>query len=224
MKNLSFTQEYTLCLLDKEKKNKDVLYEGKYPGCIAISSFLELLLSGKIDLDEKKKVILKGSAQNDIEYLNIVCKDISDSKTKTLKKWMEYYLLGVSSKPIKAIVNATIESLIDNGCVSIEKKNGLFKEHIIYNVENSQVEYIIEKLRAELLEDGKITLETVILTTLMQQSDILKEYFSKHENELVKIRIEEIKKSDIWAKASIIQEILDELYTILLVALLPGII
>jgi hypothetical protein len=224
MKDLTFTQEYTLCVLNKVKKNKDILYEGKYPGGIAISAFLELLISDKIGFDDKKKVILKGSAENDKEYLNIVCKDILNLKPKTLKIWIEYYLAGLSSKPIKAIVNAAINSLIDNECVSIEKKNGLFKDHITYNTEISQVDYIVEKLRAELLENGEITMETVILTSLLQQSDILKDYFSKHEHQLLKARIEEIKKSEIWAKASIIKEILDELYTLLIVVLIPGII
>ncbi len=51
---------------------------------------------------------------------------------------------------------------------------------------------IIEKIRAELLEDGEISEDVIVLTALMDKVGNLKDYFSKHEQKELKNRIEAV--------------------------------
>lgn len=224
MKNLTVCQEYTLCLLNKVKKNNGNLYEGKYPGCIALAAIFELFLSEKIALDDKQKVIIKNPIDSDVEYLNVIYADLSNEKPKTLKKWMEHYLAGYSNKPIKRIVESVIDSLDKKECLNLEIKNGFLKDKILFNTNMSDVNHIIEKLRAELLESGTMMAETVILASLMHQSGILVDYFSKHEVDQLKTRIDEIKKSDNWATTSLVKQVVDELDTVLIITVIAGIV
>ena len=58
---------------------------------------------------------------------------------------------------------------------------------------------VVEKIRAELLEDGEITEDVVILTALLDKANCLKEYFSKFEQKELKNRMQEIRESS-WAR------------------------
>lgn len=59
------------------------------------------------------------------------------------------------------------------------------------NTEN-QVSNAIEELRAELLEEGKMTEESAVLALLLKQSKILKYYFSDYECKTLSKRLKEI--------------------------------
>ena len=54
---------------------------------------------------------------------------------------------------------------------------------------------VIEKIRAELLEDGDVSEDVIALTVLLDKSGQLKEYFSKYEQKELKEKLEVIRKS-----------------------------
>ncbi|MCG9969589.1 GPP34 family phosphoprotein [Pelotomaculum terephthalicicum JT] len=54
---------------------------------------------------------------------------------------------------------------------------------------------MIQKIRAELLENGTISDETVALVSLLEKSHQIKKYFSKYESEQLKARLKEIKEA-----------------------------
>lgn len=54
---------------------------------------------------------------------------------------------------------------------------------------------IVEKLRAELLEEGNITEEVIALASLLEKSNLLKKYFSSHESKKLKARVKEIRNT-----------------------------
>lgn len=55
---------------------------------------------------------------------------------------------------------------------------------------------VIEKIRAELLEDGDVSEDVIALTVLLDKSGQLKEYFSKYEQKELKEKLEVIRKSE----------------------------
>lgn len=218
MLNLSIVEKYALCVLDIEKKGKAFFYVGKYPACIVASIFMELLLNETVIIDNKKKVIINKELDTDKEYLKLVYNKILSKKPRSLKNWIEYYVAGFSNKPIKEVVKSVIESLVLNNSLQLEKKRSFFKETVNYNVDKSNLEAVIQNVRTEFLENNTLTKETTILVALMLQCDLLKKYFSKHEENRVKERIKEVKKSEVWSEVNSVKEVLDELYMILIVA------
>jgi hypothetical protein len=218
MEKLTLTQEYTLCLLHKKMSSKSTLYSGKYLGYIVLSSFSELLISEKIEVDNKENIIPKSSFEIHTEYLNILYKDIQKTKPKTLKKWLEHYLLCSSAKEI---VESVINGLVGNGYVFTESKRFFIKQ-TVYKTNISIIENIIKTLRTELLSKNKISAETAILAVLLQHSNILSDYLSENERKIQKIRIEELMKSNIGEKVSYIDHTLDKLNAIILLITSSG--
>ena len=218
MLNLSMVEKFVLCVLDSEKKEKTSFYGGKYPACIIASIFMELLLNEIITLDNKKKIVINKELNIDKEYLKLVYDKILSGKPRNLKKWIEYYVTGFTSKSVKEVVKAAIGALVLNNSLLLEEKKGLFKENVIYNVDKQCLESVIQNVRVEFLQNGTLNKETTILVAIMLQCDLLKKYFSKHEEDKVKERIKEVKKSEEWSDIKSVKEVLDELDMMMIIA------
>lgn len=54
----------------------------------------------------------------------------------------------------------------------------------------------MQQLRAELLEEGEISEDMAAVTALLDLSGLLKQYFSKHESEQLKMRLKSIRQSE----------------------------
>ena len=55
-----------------------------------------------------------------------------------------------------------------------------------------QISAVVEELRADLLEEGRVTEESAVLTLLLKQAKILKYYFSDYECKTLSKRLKEI--------------------------------
>ena len=74
-------------------------------------------------------------------------------------------------------------------------KAGLFGNKEGYAPKKEVITGIIEKIRAELLEDGELSEDILALTILLDKSGQLKEYFSKFEQKELKGKLNAIRKS-----------------------------
>lgn len=211
MLDLSLAEKFALCVLDSERKEGVFFYSGKYPACIVAAIFMEMLLNETITMDSKKKIIINNKLDTNKEYLKLIYDKIASEKTKSLKKWIEHYVAGFSSKPVKEVVKSVIEALVLNKALQLDKEKGLLKEHVVYNIDKQNLESVIQNIRSEFLENGTLTKETIILSAIMLQCDLLKKYFSKDEEKKMKERIKEIKKSDEWANIKVVKQVLEEL-------------
>lgn len=211
MLDLSLAEKFVLCVLDSERKEGFFFYSGKYPACIVAAIFMELLLNETITMDSKKKIIINNKLDINKEYLKLIYDKIASEKTKNLKKWIEHYVVGFSSKPVKEVVKSVIEALVLNKTLQLGKEKGLLKEHVIYNIDKQNLESVIQNIRSEFLENSTLTKETIILSAIMLQCGLLKKYFSKDEEKKMKERIKEIKKSDEWANIKVVKQVLEEL-------------
>lgn len=74
-----------------------------------------------------------------------------------------------------------------------EEKDGLFGGKDLYIPNESDVDAVVQSIRAELLEDGELSEDVVALTMLLNKSSDLKQYFSAYEKKDLKKRLKEIK-------------------------------
>jgi hypothetical protein len=119
-----------------------------------------------------------------------------------LKKWISsfYYSKGSIRKNVHRSI---LESLCEQGVVTHKEDTFLFMfpTHKYEAVKDEQAR-IIERIRAELLEEGSVDEQTVALSFLLKETKMLKEYFSNYERDQLKKRLKELKDNESlqWVK------------------------
>ena len=105
---------------------------------------------------------------------------------------VEAYHFSTNTKRMKALFDSVKNSLIEDGCtVTIEKNTVLGNKTYIKSKDESK-DNIVQKIRAEILEGGKLDTSTIILVSLLNKAELLKTYFSKYESKWLKERLKEI--------------------------------
>ena len=74
---------------------------------------------------------------------------------------------------------------------------------------------VIEKLRAEFLEQGEISDEVIVLGALLNKSGLIKKYFSKYEVQKLNERLKEIKQSEAGVLVKQLVDYIDTLIVII---------
>jgi hypothetical protein len=113
-------------------------------------------------------------------------------------------------------------SLAKANCADELTDQGMLKNKTKYAPKPEAVTRVIEKVRAEFLEDGVVTDETLYLASFLDKSGFIRDYFSKVEKETLKKRIKEVRKSEAFAS---VKEVLDELeamYAVIVVMTVAG--
>ncbi len=194
MKDLSFTQEFFLCALKPE--NSTTLTNSTQSSiCLLAGALLELLMGGYIEIDDKKKkVLIKEAISPDKEYLSSIYESLKNNKPMTVEKIAEKYAFDFKNPDELFLLVGN--SLVEDGYVVKESGKGLFKNKASFVPNETEVTKVIEKLRAELLEQGKISDEVVILGALLNKSGLIKRYFSKYEVQKLNERLKEVRQSE----------------------------
>ena len=192
MKNLSTTQQYFLCVLKKNGKISSL--EMEKTTCLAASAIVELLMDNILTLDGKK-LSVQAPLPEDKSYLRQV-----------------YYVV------MDGLIEDIGESLVNLGCVQKEK-GGFMNGKTLYIPNADDVDHIVQNIRAELLEEGEISEDIVVLTALLNKSGDLQRYFSSYEKQALKKRLEEIRENpqnELIRKAT---EYIDTLFLLFIVAI-----
>lgn len=192
MKDLSITQEYMVCTVNG--KGTISSYNQKAVACLIVSGLLEMQLSKCITISDKKINVCSELPEH-MAYLEPLYNVINQGKPMKVEKAVEAYTVAFTNKKLYALEDAVMESLKEVNIVE-PVKAGLLGGKNAYVPKKDIVTGIIEKIRAELLEDGEISEDVIALTALMEKTGNLKDYFSKHEQKELKNKIEAIKKSE----------------------------
>lgn len=192
MKNLSITQEYMVCTVNE--KGTISSYNQKAVACLIVSGLLEMQLSKCISINDKK-ISVSSELPQHMTYLKPLYDVINQGKPIKVEKAVEAYTVAFTNKKLYALEDAVMESLREADVVE-PVKAGILGNKDVYAPKKDIVTGIIEKIRAELLEDGEISEDVIALTALMEKAGNLKDYFSKYEQKEVKNKIETIKKSE----------------------------
>lgn len=192
MNDLTITQEYLLCSLNE--KGSLPLLGTEIPICLLAGGIIELFQSQCVAFNEKKKIIITNDLNPNLLHLKSLYELIKNKKPMDVKKIAGEYAMSFSEKNIKNLVSDISESLSQKNCVNVES-GGLFGNKTCHIPCTNEVDKIIQKVRAELLEEGNVSDETIALVSLLDNSLLLKKYFSKYETAQLKSRLKEIKES-----------------------------
>ena len=215
MKNLSTTQQYFLCILKKNGKISSL--EMEKTTCLAASAVVELLMEDILAFDGKK-LSIQVALPEEKSYLRQVYDVVVKKQPVKFENAIEYFSFNFTDKYINRLIEDIGESLAELGCVRKEK-GGFMNGKILYIPNEADVDHIVQNIRAELLEDGEISEDIVVLTALLNKSQDLQRYFSSYEKQALKKRLAEIKENpqnELIHKAT---EYIDTLFLMFIVAI-----
>lgn len=215
MKDLSITQEYMACTVNG--KGTISSNNQKAVVCLIVSGLLEMQLSKCISIRDKKISVCSELPEH-MTYLESLYNVINQGKPVKVEKAVEAYTVAFTNKKLYALEDAVMKSLKEADAVE-PVKSGFLGNKDSYAPKKEIVTGIIEKIRAELLEDGEISEDVIALTALMEKAGNLKEYFSKYEQKELKNKIEAIKKSDAGTLA---KEMVQHIEALTMAAIMPA--
>ncbi len=102
MNELTFTEEYALCVLG-HKGMHSALYSNEYSVCIIAACLLQMLTDDVIGLDNKGKLVVIGKLSGSMPYLKSIYDAIALGKPKKAKVLVEDYIFGISNKPFQTM-------------------------------------------------------------------------------------------------------------------------
>ena len=190
MKNLSLTQQYLLCVLNKNGKLPAFGLEKTL--CLSAAGVLELLMEDALSFDGKKLTV-KSALPEEKAYLRPVYQAVERKQPVKFESIVEYFSLDFTDKHMNELIDSIGASLAKKGCVQREEKSGLFGGKDLYIPNEADVDAVVQSIRAELLEDGELSEDVVALTMLLNKSGDLQQYFSAYEKKDLKKRLKEIK-------------------------------
>ena len=215
MKNLSTTQQYFLCILKKNGKISSL--EMEKTTCLAASAVVELLMEDILAFDGKK-LSIQVALPEEKSYLRQVYDVVVKKQPVKFENAIEYFSFNFTDKYINRLIEDIGESLAELGCVRKEK-GGFMNGKTLYIPNEADVDHIVQNIRAELLEDGEISEDIVVLTALLNKSQDLQRYFSSYEKQALMKRLAEIKENpqnELIHKAT---EYIDTLFLMFIVAI-----
>ncbi len=141
---------------------------------------------------------------------------MNQGKPVKLDKVFETYMVAFTDKKLHELTDSIMNSLKDANVV-IPVKAGIMGNKENYVPAKETVNYVIEKIRAELLEDGELTEDVIALTALLNRAGYLKDYFSKHEKSELKRRLSEIKDSEAGKSVKDMVNNVEEIVSLMLI-------
>ena len=215
MKNLSTTQQYFLCILKKNGKISSL--EMEKTTCLAASAVVELLMEDVLAFDGKK-LSVQAPLPEEKSYLRQVYDVVEKKQPVKFENVIEYFSFNFTDKYINRLIEDIGESLAESGCVRKEQ-GGFMNGKTLYIPNEADVDHIVQNIRAELLEDGELSEDIVVLTALLNKSQDLQRHFSSYEKQALKKRLAEIKENpqnELIHKAT---EYIDTLFLMFIVAI-----
>lgn len=188
----NIVEKYTLCALKRAGGERALIANTAYTACITAAGFWELLQAGNLQKSQSGHLTaVEEMPPQDCYYT--LWHLVQSKPSITLNKWMEDLFLSRSSQLAKIVKDVT-SSLHKKDALVLESRKGLFRTKQILTPETSCLDRVILEIRAAFLNNGNLTPETTFLTALLDKSNILKNYFSQYENDMVTERVKDIRK------------------------------
>lgn len=181
MKYLSLTQQYLLCVLNKNGKIPAFGLEKTL--CLSAASVLELLMENVFSFDGQKLTV-QSSLPEEKAYLSPVYQVVERKQPIKFESIVEYFSLSFTDKHMNELIDSIGDSVAQKDCVQREEKSGGFGGKDVYIPNGADVDSVVQSIRAELLEDGALSEDVVVLTMLLHKSGDLQKYFSAYEKKI----------------------------------------
>lgn len=197
MKNLSYTQEYYLCAVnDKGELKTDAIHGALFAGAV-----FELLDNGYIEFaaDKRERVVVSKPLDDAFAYLKPLYDFIASQKKPLERTSITDFVFNAKHR--NELISTIGSSLVVLGYATELPlpPQGLLKSKTRYAPKADVEKPIIEKIRAEIIEDENMTNETFYLTVLLTHSNAIHNYFNKIESDVLEKRLAEVRNSDAFA-------------------------
>lgn len=189
MKRESLVIEYLLCALNDKGRLPSISTEKEV--CFFAANLIELIQAGAVALKNKKLICMEQPSST-AAYLEPMLKILQQSKPKKPEDFVGDLAFSLSGKPMNAMMDACLNAMEEDGLMETKMHKGLLKETEYRVCRREETDRVIEKIRAEFLETGQISNETMILGALLNKAGLLKTYFSAYEAKVFKQRLKEL--------------------------------
>jgi hypothetical protein len=171
----------------------------------------------KSPLESTPEISVLGDLPTEYASCQTVYEAVVASKHKTVEEILSQFLFSISDKLDKQFVEERMTRLKALGVIDeTTSKNLLGIKSTKLSAKPEVVEQIVNDLRNELLGQEPVSDAAIVLTRLLDKTGLLKHYFSAHEQDKLKQRIDEsIQELEGKATGDILKRI-DELQTFIL--------
>jgi hypothetical protein len=173
-----FEELYLFTLFDDREKKTAIKVE-KLPYGLAGSILAELVLAGKVQLNQKRRLEVVDAASTGDDMLDKTLQDLQESeKPRKLTYWIE--ALSEKSEKLRKRLS---ERLVSSGVFVVEDDERLWAiPSQVYPERNATAKYCLkERLRAIALADGVNDIHSLALLCMLNSSDMLDLVFTKDE-------------------------------------------
>ena len=191
MMDLKISQAFMLLALN-DKGGVASVGSMRIRAYVIASAVLELALDNVISISDEQVTVNQAlpAKQASLRAVYEAVKAADSLNFKQLAK-----KLVTDRGLFKETFEAVGDTLVDLNVVT--KDNGGVLGNAVRFVGGDQAkQQIVEQIRAELLEEGTVTAETIAMTSLLAGSRTLKNYFSKFEENDLNTKLEEIRQDD----------------------------
>jgi hypothetical protein len=207
VKSLSIPQEFVLLALDRETNKLKSMFRMHVALYTIMACIVELSINGNVTFDDDDTIRIANSASTGEKYLDRLLEIITAEKPKKLEKWVSYFYYRQ-----REIYKMVVESLVDQGVLEIENAEVLFVVPVKkYSDVANKRNHIVERIRAELLEQGNVDEHTVALVLFLNIKSMLTDYFSDYEQKTLKQKLEILRKEDIYKKIRTVDKVIQKI-------------
>ena len=186
MNRKSTAQEYYTLMIDKNGL-MPAMHRDEAGAGLAASAFMDLTVNDIVVVEKKKITVIK-DLPDSLEYLENLYTYLKE-KPRHMEKMMTDFYAGSRNKKLAEKIG---ESLCKDGA-AVEEKGGLFAPKRVFIPEKAYKDELIGMIRSAVQEE-EMAPRDVALVWLLQQTNCLKQYFSKHESDQLKQKLKEMKK------------------------------
>lgn len=197
-----FLHEEVMLLSLKEKEGT-IVFGTSYKYALAGAMLAELLLVGKIKVEERKKkkyALLKDPVPTGNPEIDECLDKVVRSKNhQQLQTWVSRFA------SLKDLKNRVAQSLVRRGILRADEDRVmlLFARKIYPEVNPIPEKDLTERLRRAVLSDAQdVDSRTVVLLSLARHTGLLKVIFDKQQLKERKERIEQVVNGDVSGKAT----------------------
>ena len=186
MSRKSTAQEYYTLMIDKNGL-MPAMHRDEAGAGLAASAFMDLTVNDIVVVEKKKITVIK-DLPDSLEYRENLYTYLKE-KPRHMEKMMTDFYAGSRNKKLAEKIG---ESLCKDGA-AVEEKGGLFAPKRVFIPEKAYKDELIGMIRSAVQEEEMAPCD-VALVWLLQQTNCLKQYFSKHESDQLKQKLKEMKK------------------------------
>lgn len=188
MNRKSITQEYFTLVVD-ENGNIPPMRRDESNAGFVVAGCMDLLLNDVIQWDKKIITVMK-EIPDRLKHITSLYTYLNKMPRSTDKLMSDYY----TGSRIKQLAAEIGESLLADDVVS-KRTGGLFGPKTIYIPEKEYKNELIGVIKSSITKVDEIAPHDAALLYILKETKNLNQYFSKYENDVLKGKLEEIKKN-----------------------------